>query len=49
MTKEEDIPDWVGAQEFYNKYDAKEVLGRCAHIRAHMCGGGFQWVCSEMS
>jgi len=28
MTKEEEIPDWVGAQEFYDKYDAKEVLGR---------------------
>ncbi|XP_056139864.1 phosphorylase kinase, gamma 1a (muscle) [Lampris incognitus] len=28
MTKEEEIPDWVGAQEFYEKYDPKEVLGR---------------------
>ncbi|XP_075892132.1 phosphorylase kinase, gamma 1a (muscle) [Nelusetta ayraudi] len=28
MTKDEEIPDWVGAQEFYNKYDAKEILGR---------------------
>ncbi|KAM9801403.1 phosphorylase b kinase gamma catalytic chain, skeletal muscle/heart isoform-like [Neosynchiropus ocellatus] len=28
MTKEEEIPDWVGAQEFYDKYEAKEVLGR---------------------
>ncbi|XP_056466628.1 phosphorylase b kinase gamma catalytic chain, skeletal muscle/heart isoform-like [Gadus chalcogrammus] len=28
MTKEEDIPDWVGAQEFYDKYDPKEILGR---------------------
>jgi hypothetical protein len=30
MTKEEDIPDWVGAQEFYDKYDPKEILGRYA-------------------
>uniref|UniRef100_A0A3Q3WF38 phosphorylase kinase n=1 Tax=Mola mola TaxID=94237 RepID=A0A3Q3WF38_MOLML len=28
MTKEEEIPDWVGAQEFYDKYDPKEILGR---------------------
>uniref|UniRef100_A0A4W4EF38 phosphorylase kinase n=1 Tax=Electrophorus electricus TaxID=8005 RepID=A0A4W4EF38_ELEEL len=28
MTKEEDIPDWVGGQEFYNKYEPKEILGR---------------------
>ncbi|KAG7282495.1 hypothetical protein CRUP_020210 [Coryphaenoides rupestris] len=28
MTKEEDILDWVGAQEFYDKYDPKEILGR---------------------
>ncbi|XP_072517755.1 phosphorylase kinase, gamma 1b (muscle) [Salminus brasiliensis] len=28
MTKEEDNPDWVGGQEFYNKYEPKEVLGR---------------------
>ncbi|CAL8335240.1 unnamed protein product [Boreogadus saida] len=28
MTKEEDIPDCVGAQEFYDKYDPKEILGR---------------------
>ncbi|XP_014858224.1 PREDICTED: phosphorylase b kinase gamma catalytic chain, skeletal muscle/heart isoform [Poecilia mexicana] len=28
MTKEEEIPDWVGAKEFYDKYDPKEILGR---------------------
>uniref|UniRef100_A0A4W5PUY3 phosphorylase kinase n=1 Tax=Hucho hucho TaxID=62062 RepID=A0A4W5PUY3_9TELE len=28
MTKEDEIPDWVGAQEFYGKYDPKEILGR---------------------
>lgn len=34
MTKEEDeAPDWVGAQEFYAKYETKEVLGRYAHRR----------------
>lgn len=31
MTKEEEIPDWVGAHEFYDKYDPKEVLGRYVH------------------
>ncbi|XP_012693409.1 phosphorylase kinase, gamma 1a (muscle) [Clupea harengus] len=28
MTKEDEIPDWAGAQEFYSKYDPKEILGR---------------------
>ncbi|XP_039681636.1 phosphorylase b kinase gamma catalytic chain, skeletal muscle/heart isoform-like isoform X1 [Perca fluviatilis] len=28
MTKEEENPDWVGAQEFYKKYETKEILGR---------------------
>ncbi|KAK7882109.1 hypothetical protein WMY93_028283 [Mugilogobius chulae] len=30
MTKEEDfvLPDWVGAKEFYDKYEPKEILGR---------------------
>uniref|UniRef100_A0A8D0CJH0 phosphorylase kinase n=1 Tax=Scleropages formosus TaxID=113540 RepID=A0A8D0CJH0_SCLFO len=28
MTREDEIPDWVGAQEFYDKYDPKEILGR---------------------
>ncbi|KAG7319592.1 hypothetical protein KOW79_016735 [Hemibagrus wyckioides] len=28
MTKDDEIPDWVGAQEFYEKYDPKEILGR---------------------
>eukprot|EP00064_Thunnus_orientalis_P004439 superscaffoldBa00000404_g4451 len=28
MTKEEEIPDTVGAQDFYDKYDPKEILGR---------------------
>lgn len=28
MTKEEEIPDWVGAHEFYDKYEPKEILGR---------------------
>ncbi|XP_021324514.1 phosphorylase kinase, gamma 1b (muscle) isoform X5 [Danio rerio] len=28
MTKEEENPDWVGGQEFYDKYDPKEILGR---------------------
>lgn len=31
MAKEEDIPDWVGAQEFYAKYVPKEILGRYEH------------------
>ncbi|KAJ8275486.1 hypothetical protein COCON_G00072380 [Conger conger] len=41
MTKEDEIPDWVGAQEFYDKYEPKEILGRgvssvvrrCVHKR----------------
>lgn len=28
MTKEQEILDWVGAQEFYDKYEPKEILGR---------------------
>ncbi|KAI2655969.1 Phosphorylase b kinase gamma catalytic chain, skeletal muscle/heart isoform [Labeo rohita] len=28
MTKEDEIPDWAGAQDFYEKYDPKEILGR---------------------
>lgn len=28
MTKEDEIPDWAGAQDFYQKYDPKEILGR---------------------
>ncbi|MBN3322592.1 PHKG1 kinase, partial [Atractosteus spatula] len=28
MTKEEEIPDWVGANVFYDKYEPKEILGR---------------------
>lgn len=32
MTKDivlgDDLPDWVGAKEFYQKYDPKEVIGR---------------------
>ncbi|XP_076025737.1 phosphorylase b kinase gamma catalytic chain, liver/testis isoform [Genypterus blacodes] len=32
MTKDivvgEELPDWVGAKEFYQKYDPKEVIGR---------------------
>lgn len=28
MTKEDEIPEWVGAQDFYEKYDPKEILGR---------------------
>ncbi|XP_072346371.1 phosphorylase b kinase gamma catalytic chain, liver/testis isoform-like isoform X2 [Scyliorhinus torazame] len=28
MTREEEMPDWEGAQEFYTKYDPKDVLGR---------------------
>uniref|UniRef100_A0A8C5DYZ6 phosphorylase kinase n=1 Tax=Gouania willdenowi TaxID=441366 RepID=A0A8C5DYZ6_GOUWI len=28
MTKEEEIPDWEGAKEFYDKYETKEILGR---------------------
>lgn len=35
MTKEEEIPDWVGAQEFYDKYDPKEILGRYVHEVLH--------------
>ncbi|KAL0973160.1 hypothetical protein UPYG_G00199760 [Umbra pygmaea] len=43
MTKEEEIPDWVGAQEFYDKYEPKEILGRgvssvvrrCINKRTH--------------
>lgn len=30
MTKEDEIPDWVAAQEFYDKYEPKEILGRWA-------------------
>lgn len=32
MTKEDEIPDWAGAQDFYQKYDPKEILGRYGHI-----------------
>ncbi|XP_060704464.1 phosphorylase b kinase gamma catalytic chain, skeletal muscle/heart isoform-like isoform X2 [Hemiscyllium ocellatum] len=28
MTREDEMPDWEGAQEFYAKYDPKDVLGR---------------------
>ncbi|XP_078278341.1 phosphorylase b kinase gamma catalytic chain, skeletal muscle/heart isoform-like [Rhinoraja longicauda] len=28
MTREDEMPDWEGAQEFYSKYDPKDVLGR---------------------
>ncbi|XP_050785496.1 phosphorylase b kinase gamma catalytic chain, skeletal muscle/heart isoform [Gopherus flavomarginatus] len=28
MTKEEELPDWHSAQEFYKNYDPKEILGR---------------------
>ena len=32
MTKDillgDELPDWVGAKEFYQKYDPKEVIGR---------------------
>ncbi|XP_078404897.1 phosphorylase b kinase gamma catalytic chain, skeletal muscle/heart isoform-like [Cetorhinus maximus] len=28
MTREEEIPDWEGAKEFYAKYDPKDILGR---------------------
>ena len=28
MTKDEEVPDSVGAQEFYEKYESKEILGR---------------------
>uniref|UniRef100_A0A674JQH1 phosphorylase kinase n=1 Tax=Terrapene triunguis TaxID=2587831 RepID=A0A674JQH1_9SAUR len=28
MTKEEELPDWHSAQEFYQNYDPKEILGR---------------------
>lgn len=28
MTREEEMPDWEGAQEFYSKYDPKDILGR---------------------
>lgn len=32
MTKDivvgDELPEWVGAKEFYQKYDPKEVIGR---------------------
>uniref|UniRef100_A0A665UWZ0 phosphorylase kinase n=1 Tax=Echeneis naucrates TaxID=173247 RepID=A0A665UWZ0_ECHNA len=28
MTRYYELPDWVGAKEFYQKYDPKEVIGR---------------------
>ncbi|KAM9321448.1 phosphorylase b kinase gamma catalytic chain, skeletal muscle/heart isoform [Gastrophryne carolinensis] len=28
MTREEELPDWQSAQEFYERYEAKEILGR---------------------
>lgn len=35
MTKDivvgDELPDWVGAKEFYQKYDPKEVIGRWVH------------------
>ncbi len=37
MTKDivvgDELPDWVGAKEFYQKYDPKEVIGRWVYIR----------------
>lgn len=42
MTKEEEeAPDWVGAQEFYAKYETKEVLGRYAHTDEYKRTNGF--------
>lgn len=29
----EELPDWVGAKEFYQKYDPKEVIGRWVFVR----------------
>uniref|UniRef100_A0A8C1A6X4 phosphorylase kinase n=1 Tax=Cyprinus carpio carpio TaxID=630221 RepID=A0A8C1A6X4_CYPCA len=42
MTKEDEIPDWAESQDFYEKYDPKEILGRgvssvvrrCIHKRS---------------
>ncbi|KAE8625026.1 hypothetical protein XENTR_v10006131 [Xenopus tropicalis] len=28
MTKDEELPDWQTSQEFYEKYEPKEILGR---------------------
>ncbi|XP_053563426.1 phosphorylase b kinase gamma catalytic chain, skeletal muscle/heart isoform isoform X1 [Bombina bombina] len=28
MTKEEELPDWQSSQEFYERYEPKEILGR---------------------
>ncbi|KAK1132411.1 phosphorylase b kinase gamma catalytic chain, skeletal muscle/heart isoform-like, partial [Acipenser oxyrinchus oxyrinchus] len=28
MTREEELQGWVGADEFYSKYEPKEILGR---------------------
>lgn len=25
---EDELPDWAGAKEFYQKYDPKDVIGR---------------------
>ncbi|CDQ67427.1 unnamed protein product [Oncorhynchus mykiss] len=36
MTKEDEIPDWVGAQEFYGKYDPKEILEGMVSFVCHM-------------
>ncbi len=41
MTKDivvgDELPDWVGAKEFYQKYDPKEVIGRWVHHDSPHC------------
>ncbi len=39
MAKDDEIPDWAGAQDFYEKYDPKEILGRYCHIVTKTCSG----------
>lgn len=28
----DELPDWAGAKEFYQKYDPKEVIGRLVSL-----------------
>lgn len=45
MTKDivvgDELPEWVGAKEFYQKYDPKEVIGRWVQQNKLKCGLSF--------
>ncbi len=39
----DELPDWVGAKEFYQKYDPKEVIGRWVFVRFNKCFDVIYW------